>query len=477
MSAAIRSGAVRSTGRSLTLGLFGRMLLVFAAAAIATGGLAWAVAQEQVDATYDQQMRLGARTAFALTEEERAEGRAAGSGAGPLLSAEDRDALRALADWPLYRIWRDGRLSETGGPPARADAPAPAKPGFATRPLAGAPWRFYDQAFAPGVWVEVGQPTALRRAVVAGIAVKLAGPLLAVFPLVAVLLYASVLSGLKVLRSGVEGVARQSALNLTPVETARWPADLDGLAQTINTLLERLAAAVARERRFMDAAAHHLRTPLASIRLEAQQLADAADLGEARATGQTLTGAVDRAAVLVDQLLLLARLDAAASEGEAVDITLETALAIADLSSAADQKGVEVTLTAVPLTVRSQPGLVRAMTAALLDNALRHTPVGGEVAVTLEGADGRGRLSVVDTGEGLTEAEAQAAFERFRQGAGLRGAGGLGLAIVAEVAKGLGGEARLGPRIDGRPGLAAEVAFPIILLPSQSLPETDGQPA
>lgn len=467
---------MRSAGRSLTLGLFGRMLLVFAIAAVATGVLARFAAQRQVDVTYDQQMRLGASTAFALTEEERAEGRAASADDGPLLSAEDRDALRALADWPLYRIWRDGRLAEVGGPPVAAgDAQTPARPGFDTRNVAGAPWRFYAQRYAPGVWVEVGQPLALRQAVVAGMAWKLAGPVLLVFPLVAVLLYASVLSGLKVLRSGVERVARQSALDLTPVETEQWPADLDGLAQTINTLLERLAAAVARERRFMDAAAHHLRTPLASIRLEAQQLSGAADLAEARGAAQTLTQAVDRAATLVDQLLLLARLDAAASEGEPVDITLETALAIADLSPAADRKGVEVTLTATPLTVRSQPGLVRAMTAALLDNALRHTPAGGEVAVTLAHMDQRGRLSVTDSGEGLDEAQRQGAFERFAQGAGLRGGGGLGLAIVAEVAKGLGGEARLAARDDGRPGLVAEVEFPITRVDARSLPETDAE--
>ena len=469
---------IRSAGRSLTLALFGRMLLVFAIAAIATGTLAYAMAHRQVDATYDQQMRMGARMAFALTEEERAEGRAADAGGEPLLSTEDRDALRALADWPLYRIWRDGRLAEAGGPQATPDdRHTPTTAGFETRVIAGAPWRLYAQAYAPGVWVEIGQPTALRQAVVVGMALRLAIPVLLVFPLVAALLYASVLSGLKVLRSGVERVARQSALDLTPVETEHWPADLDGLAQTINSLLERLAAAVARERRFMDAATHHLRTPLAAIRLEAQQLSEASDLNGARDAGQTLTQAVDRAATLVDQLLLLARLDAAASEGEPVDITLETALAIADLSPAADRKGVEITLTATPLTVRSQPGLVRAMTAALLDNALRHTPAGGEVAVILAVTDDHGRLSVTDSGEGLDEAQRQVAFERFAQGSGLRGAGGLGLAIVAEVARGLGGEARLAARSDGRPGLAAEVDFPITRLRPSPLPETDAEPA
>lgn len=468
------SAVPRSAGRSLTLGLFGRMLLVFAIAAVATGVLAYAAAQRQVDATYDQQMRLGSRMAFALTEEERAEGRAAEVGGGPLLSAEDRDALHALADWPLYRIWRDGRLAEAGGPPAApSEGHAPTSAGFQTRTVAGAPWRFYAQSYAPRVWVEIGQPVALRDTVVGSMALRLAGPVLLAFPLLAALLYASVLSGLKLLRSGVEQVARQSALDLTPVETEHWPADLDGLAQTINTLLERLAAAVARERRFMDAAAHHLRTPLASIRLEAQQLSHSADLGGARDAGQMLTRAVDRAATLVDQLLLLARLDAAASEGEPVDITLETALAIADLSPAADRKGIEITLTATPLTVRSQPGLVRAMTAALLDNAVRHTPPGGDVAVVLDGAQDRGRLSVTDSGEGLDAAQRQDAFERFTQGTGLRGAGGLGLAIVAEVAKGLGGEARLAARDDGRPGLVAEVAFPITRLEVKSLPQTD----
>jgi signal transduction histidine kinase len=446
---------------TLTGALFGRMLILFAIEAVVISLLAYGGARLQVDAAYDAQMRLGAQVVDALTLEERLKG---GSPGQPLLSREDRQALQAFADWPLYRIWRSGRLVEELGPHGLLPDAPPATEGFATVVTKGARWRLYTRLMSgQGLVVQIAQPMSLRQRLVAGMAIRLAVPMLLVLPVIAGLLYGAVLAGLGSLRRGVESLARHAAPNLsdgTGAAPARWPADLDELVDSVNTLLSRLSESLAAERRFIDAAAHQLRTPLAAIRLQAQQLRTETSRQERDALSNDVCVAVDRATTLVEQLLLLARLDAGAMPVEPQAAANDVGLALADLAGVAERKGVLLSLSAAPLTVAAPPGLIRVIAANLIDNAVRHTPAGGVVEVSLSEAKGDVILRVIDTGPGLSEEERAKAFERFRQGAASRGGSGLGLAIVAEAARILGGTASLSARIDGLAGLVAEVRAP-----------------
>jgi signal transduction histidine kinase len=107
------------------------------------------------------------------------------------------------------------------------------------------------------------------------------------------------------------------------------------------------------------------------------------------------------------------------------------------------------------------PVLLRLIAANLVENAINHTPEGSEVTVRLSGAGGRRQLSVVDAGPGIAAAEREKVLERFYRGAGASPSGsGLGLSIVGEAVRLLGGRLELRDRSDGGRGLCAVVELP-----------------
>jgi signal transduction histidine kinase len=325
----------------------------------------------------------------------------------------------------------------------------------------GARWRVYTRPMSgQGLVVQIAQPLALRVRLIRGMALRLAAPMLLVLPVLAGLLYGSLLSGLGTLRQGLEGLSRRASTRThgsADAVSVTWPADLDGRVGSVDALVARLSASLTAERRFIDAAAHQLRTPLAALRLQAQQLRTETDPRERDHLLNDLAAAVDRSTTLLEQLLVLARLDAGAGQFEEQAAASEVAIAMADLAAIADQKGVVLSLTASPVTVTAPAGLVRIIAATLIDNAVRHTPRGGAVDVSVSDSDRETTLTVSDTGPGLDAGERVRAFERFHQGPTNKGGSGLGLAIVAEAARILGGVAVLSERSDGCSGLVAEV--------------------
>ncbi|MDX2169185.1 MAG: ATP-binding protein [Deltaproteobacteria bacterium] len=213
----------------------------------------------------------------------------------------------------------------------------------------------------------------------------------------------------------------------------------------VNRLLERLAVALAQTRRFAADAAHELRTPLSALRvgLEVALARDrSADeyreaLGDALAASERLTqGAED--------LLTLARLEAAPATAprEVVDVA-ELVQALAEAyapSAAAGAIAIEVT-AAAPLSVGGMPTDLYRLVANLLDNALRHSPRGGRIAVVAQTTAGQVRVVVSDAGAGIAADEAEAVFAPFHRGRGARGAGsGLGLTIARAIARAHGGD-------------------------------------
>ncbi len=209
------------------------------------------------------------------------------------------------------------------------------------------------------------------------------------------------------------------------------------LGTTLNGLLLRIQEARRRERDFTADASHELRTPLAILRAELE-------LARGRSTGAQLTRALDsaleetdRLGHLVDDLLLLARADAGhiaprllVDVAEAVDGLLPGFRALAD------RRGIALTRTGDAVVRADGRALARA-TANLLDNAIRHAPDGGHVALDIEQRPDGTAISVSDDGPGVPAEERVHMVQRFAQldRTGTRGGGaGLGLAIVASVA-------------------------------------------
>jgi signal transduction histidine kinase len=233
----------------------------------------------------------------------------------------------------------------------------------------------------------------------------------------------------------------------------------------MNTLFARVAVTLERERAFTADAAHELRTPLAALATQAEVASRARDTAEREhALAQIVIGS-RRASRLVDQLLTLARLEPATASGIG-DVRLDRLAAevCADHGAMALERQIELDLeTPGELSVAGSADMLRVLLRNLIDNALRYTPPGGKIKVTLSARGGSVQLSVMDSGPGIPPAQRAEALRRFRRLAGQETEGsGLGLAIVARIAELHGARLELadGIRDAGNPGLAVCLIFP-----------------
>ncbi|MDT4979151.1 MAG: hypothetical protein QOG07_1030 [Pseudonocardiales bacterium] len=249
-----------------------------------------------------------------------------------------------------------------------------------------------------------------------------------------------------------------------PVSSAQD--EIHRLAVTLNAMLDRIDAATKHQRTFVGDAAHELRSPLASLRVQlevAQRLGPAEDWPTLVDDVLVDVGRLDR---LVDDLLALARQDEAGGmlrRSEPVDV----AELVHTVGAGYQHARVPVTVTAAaPASVDGDPDGLRRVAINLVDNAVRHAS--SEVSVALETGMLAGRptvtLRVTDDGAGIPAAERERVFDRFYRLAASRsresGGTGLGLSIVRDIVRAHGGSVRLTSRPDGRPGLQATVILP-----------------
>jgi two-component system OmpR family sensor kinase len=245
----------------------------------------------------------------------------------------------------------------------------------------------------------------------------------------------------------------------------------------ISAALVARQASETRVRQFVADASHELRTPLASIRgyAEFAQLSGGTGLPEdvAHALGR-VRSQTERMSGLVDDLLLLARLDAGRPlDAEPVDLTRLVVDAVGDAHAAGPDHVWLLEIPDEPVEVVGDDSRLHQVVGNLLANARSHTPAGTTVTVSLGTDAGTAVLSVVDDGPGIPPALLPDVFERFARGESsrVRGAGstGLGLAIVAAVV-----EAHRGfVHVESRPG---RTAFEV-RLPARLRPTATAQPA
>jgi two-component system, OmpR family, sensor kinase len=230
------------------------------------------------------------------------------------------------------------------------------------------------------------------------------------------------------------------------VEPATPATEIGRLGLALNGMLAQIESAFAertrseqRLRRFVADASHELRTPLTSIRGYAELLRRGAaqPAKDAALARRRIEEEAIRMSVLVDDLLLLARLDQGRPLEQApVDLEKIARDACSDAGAVARQRG--ITLNAAgPVVINGDDLRMRQVVANLVSNAIVHTPPDSPIEVSVSSGSGRATLAVADHGRGLTEEEARRAFEPFyRADPGRsrdRGGAGLGLSIVAAV--------------------------------------------
>ena len=243
--------------------------------------------------------------------------------------------------------------------------------------------------------------------------------------------------------------------------------ELDELAIVLNDMLQRLEQQVLRIRQFTADAAHELRTPLAALRGNAEvALSEAATPESRRQVLEESIAEYDRLARLTDDLLLLARADADQAFFKRAPVALDAAIAdVAGLFGAiAEDKQIDLTSQSTkPVVIQGDAERIRQVLCNLLDNALKHTPTGGRIELSLHADQHTARLVVADTGVGIDPGALPHVFERFYRVdvARTRSSGGfgLGLPICRAIITAHGGTIT----INSRNGVGTEVE---ILLPN-----------
>jgi heavy metal sensor kinase len=365
-----------------------------------------------------------------------------------------------------------GRLSVapwTAAALGLADRPLPvATP--RTIELAGA-GHLYRALAAPsrvaGLSLELGISLAETDATLAAFDRSVAGGAVAFLAI-------AVLGGMFLSRQALRPVAEsiRSARRLDPEHISeRLPLtgagdELDELAETINRLLDRLAAYHAQIIRFTADASHELRSPLGAMRAAIEvALQRPRESEEYRKTLAALGEQCEHLTSLVNGLLLLARADAGelVIKREPVDLASVAGEVVEMFDPLADEGGVHLAAEAAsPVTIAGDPSRIRQLVTNLVDNAIRFTEPGGSVTLNVEGIAHQATLRVTDTGIGIPAEHLPHIFERFHQVDPARASGGwgLGLSICRWIVKAHGGtiEAR---SVAGE-GTAITVALPMV---------------
>ncbi|MCC7103954.1 MAG: HAMP domain-containing histidine kinase, partial [Chloroflexi bacterium] len=267
-------------------------------------------------------------------------------------------------------------------------------------------------------------------------------------------------------RIGAEGLSERLSIQLPNDELGR-------LATAFNAMIERLEQAFQRQQRFTADASHELRTPLAIIRSQAELARDRPrEPAYDTAAFASLYEESERLGRLVESLLVLARADAGAALRLApIDLEALVAEVSQQAILRAQGRGLQlITRIAETPPVRGDETWLVQLLLNLLDNALRHTPAGGVVTVSLAPAPGGLRLEVADTGGGIPAEHLPRLFERFYRVDTARGhatgGSGLGLAICAWVARAHGGRLEIASEV-GR-GTTVSLWLPAVEPPQSS---------
>jgi signal transduction histidine kinase len=306
--------------------------------------------------------------------------------------------------------------------------------------------------------VVVAEPVAdlARSQHLLGVTLLISSPLLLlVLGLIAYRVIGATLRPVEELRAAAERVSGAEHHDRLPVPASQD--EIHALALTLNSMLGRLTEARNRERSFVANVAHELRSPLASLRV---QVDVSRRHGASEEDHADLADELDRMSVLVEDLLVLARLDAGEPlppPDPAAEPSVVLAALVDERRSPTPAVAVgQVDSGALPLTRLELERVVRN----LLDNARRHAET--QVGLCFVRSGGEACLRVEDDGPGVPASERERVFDRFARLDDARardtGGSGLGLAISRELVRRRGGELRLGESSSG--GLLAEVVFP-----------------
>jgi len=312
--------------------------------------------------------------------------------------------------------------------------------GFENVVFSGDSWRVYSASVENElITVQVAMQTNMQQALGNSLVKKILIPIGVSLPFLAFLIWLSINKSMAPFKRIAHELSLRKVNDLSPIEQYKIPAEARPVTSSINHLFTQMKTAFDTERRFTSDAAHELRTPLAALKTHAEIALQASEnpTEQQKALRQVVQG-VNRATRLVEQLLTLARLDpeTGLTNIRRFDLFIAAESVLSNEAMLAIDKNIEISLSGTRgKFVSGNSDAIAVLMRNLIDNAIRYTPIGGEVQVMINRKGDAVILTVADSGPGIPREERSKVFNRFYRSLGTKESGsGLGLSIVTRIA-------------------------------------------
>lgn len=385
------------------------------------------------------------------------------------LPAPQAKAAGRLADTDgdsrvFVRILPKASADEGVGPREAPALPATLRDGFQTVSVGHESLRVFVKTLRSGERVAFAQQTEVRDEIARDSALRALAPFLVLVPILLLLVANLVRKMFRPIAQLAAEADRRGEQDLHPLAAQFLPTEVRPFVTAINRLLERVAQSMQAQRRFVADAAHELRSPLTALSLQAERLADAGMSAPARERLGALRQGIARGRNLLDQLLALARAQSSGAGDPKAPVSVHKVFrrVLEDLVPLAQAKNINIGVVSeadahIPIDEIDLVAIVKN----LADNAIRYTPDGGRVDLSVRTDGSRVILQVDDSGPGIPAGERERVFDPFYRILGNHQAGsGLGLSIVKTIAHRNGAEVKLAYADEAaQSGLRAAVTF------------------
>ncbi|MGZ8137369.1 MAG: ATP-binding protein [Methylococcaceae bacterium] len=332
-------------------------------------------------------------------------------------------------------------------------------------------WHVFSIADSTGEYiVHVGQREEIRAELTDEISSQLVTQFLIGLPFLGAVIWVIVGLSLQPINRLEKSLAKREASYLKPLSVRKMPKEIVPVVNEINNLFTQLEEAFEHERRFTADAAHELRTPLAGLLTQAQVALRTNDDETRKQALKRIEQAVNRMTYLVQQLLTFSRIESSTEflAKESTALGPEVVRVIADLEPEAHKKRINMEFVeenTKPVIINAP--LITILIRNIIDNAIKYTPIRGNVLISLTGKFNYLQLSVEDSGPGISPDQYENSLKRFHrcvETANKAQGTGLGFSIVERIASIHNADLILGVSQFG--GLKVSILFPFPIRPA-----------
>lgn len=460
------SARLYSARRRLVAATLLCMLLIFLGIGIGARG----VARHESDELFSARLATSARVLEALVARQLEHATIS----QPLVIALPHELETSTSDAPevfghryetkiAFQVWRvDGTLlAKSASAPSQALAPLRA--GYSEQRTEGADWQVF--ALRSGsVWVLTAEKDEVRQEMSEDIGKSILAPLAMGGVLMLAAVNFLIRHNMRPLSELAARIAAREPESLEAVALPETPLEMAPIVTELNHLLDRIRAAFEREQRFLNAAAHEIRTPIAALQLHLENALRAATPAQREASLQQAMAGARRTSKLAEQLLTLSRIAAGGDQAQLQNLSLQALCCdvICHMEPLLDRRGQSIGLEArQDCQVWGEPSQLRRLLQNLVDNASQHGAPQGDIQVTLGRRDDWAVLEVANDGVPIPEQELGKLFTPYYRLPGAAPGGhGLGLAIVQEIVDLHHGKIEVGRKPDGQ-GTLVRVCLPL----------------